>query len=318
MANTKQEYKSIDEFLHQTGLSSLKLYKDIYKVHRNYLNNATCQTFAYDGIIFPSREIERLLQGTGFTGITKTEGQVIPTYGSMSGVTVFPDMYTTYTFATPVSSGMRKIDTDCVIAQNNYNRTPTQPDNDLTAHLLTHIDLTIQTSLINNRANAVIGASTQQQADTVNAWFKSLANGKSLAITQKNDLYTPLNESVLIFNDLFNRNNTDITEYYRLKDNILKAFFTRWGLTGNQEKAERVINAELDTGLNRALFNLNDMLACRKEMCEKVNAMFGTNWSVRLNSDIERQKLDSKLDSNKVEREVLDNGNNQDDRPVTE
>lgn len=282
-----------EDFIKARRPKSTHLYKDIYRVWINYLNNCTCQVFKYSGIDFPSREIERLLQAMGFVGIVKVDkgeySGVIPAYSSMSGATNFIDMFSQLTWTTPLNYGNSTIGVDCVVGENNYLRKETTSDNELYAHLLTHTDLSIQAILVNNRANMLTSASTQAQADTINNWFQSLANGKLLAITHKKDAYTVLNSAEINIEDLYNRNNRDITDYYRMRDNLLKSFYARWGLVGNQEKAERVISAELDTGLQRALFNVEDMLACRKEMCDKVNAMFGTNWSVDLNTQIERQ-----------------------------
>lgn len=280
---------------------SIYKYKEIFDTWIKYLSNITLETFIYNGINFPSREIEKILQMTGFVGIAKVNNNVIPTYGSMSGVTDFPDIFTTYTYATPLHSGMLKINENCVIGDNNFNRMENWSDTELTAHLLTHIDLTIQVALINNRSNMLITAHNQADADTINGWYKSLANGSSLAITQKEDAYTLLNSKTVEVLDLFNRNNIDITQYYRLKDNLIKSFQSKWGLVGNQEKAERVINAELDTGLNRALYNIEDMLICRQKMCDSVNNMFGTKWSVKLNKQITEQRDNTEEISNDMD-----------------
>ena len=34
-------------------------------------------------------------------------------------------------------------------------------------------------------------------------------------------------------------------------------------------------------------FNVNDLLDCRKDACEKINDMFGVNWSVELSPEIQ-------------------------------
>ena len=72
-----------------------------------------------------------------------------------------------------------------------------------------------------------------------------------------------------------------------------------------RDKRERVVEAELDTNLNRILFNIDDMLKSRKEACEKINSIFGTNISVDYNEEIINQSFDIETE----EQESEDNGN---------
>ena len=77
-----------------------------------------------------------------------------------------------------------------------------------------------------------------------------------------------------------------------------------------RDKRERVVEAELDTNLNRILFNIDDMLKSRKEACEKINSIFGTNISVDYNEEIINQSFDTETEETEEteEQESEDNG----------
>ena len=77
-----------------------------------------------------------------------------------------------------------------------------------------------------------------------------------------------------------------------------------------RDKRERVVEAELDTNLNRILFNIDDMLKSRKEACEKINSIFGTNISVDYNEEIINQSFDIETEETEKteEQESEDNG----------
>ncbi len=55
-------------------------------------------------------------------------------------------------------------------------------------------------------------------------------------------------------------------------------------------KRERLITAEINDNLDLALFNIDDMIVTIQEGLDKVNAMFGTSITCRLNPIIERQR----------------------------
>lgn len=244
--------------------------------------------FEWKGLDFPQREIEILLTLRGFCGFTKFKKskKLGVVYGSMSGVTNYPDIFTKFMYATPLESGLRNIDDNIVVIDNNQIRMPTVYVVDVYASLLAHADLSLQAILINSRATALVKGRTQQQVDDINKWYNALSNGKTLAILDAMDLNTLLNDKgIEVFPMAFSSNMT-IDSYYQIRENLLKSFYSEIGINSMRDKRERVVEAELDTNLNRILFNVDDMLKCRKEACDKINKMFGTKISVDLNQEI--------------------------------
>lgn len=244
--------------------------------------------FTWKNLPFPQKEIEILLSMVGFCGITKFKksGELGAVYGSMSGVTNYPDMFTKFTYATPLESGIRKIDGNLILLNNNQIRMPTAYVVDVYASLLAHADLSLQAILINSRATGLTKARTQQQVDDIAKWYNALANGKTIAVLDAQDLNSLLGDKGIEVFSMSYPSGMTIDSYYQIRENLLKSFYSEIGINSMRDKRERVVEAELDTNLNRILFNVDDMLTCRQDGCEEVNKMFGTNWEVDLNQEI--------------------------------
>lgn len=279
-------------------------FKKAYKFWQASLLERIMNIFTWEGLPFPQKEIEMLLVLVGFCGITKFKKskELGAVYGSMSGVTNYPDIFTTFTYATPLESGIQKIDENLVVVNNNQIRQPSIQVVDVYATLLAHADLSLQAILINSRATGLVKARTQQQVNDIATWYNALANGKTLAILDESNLETLLGDKGIEVFSMSYPSGMTIDSYYQIRENLLKSFYSEIGINSMRDKRERVVEAELDTNLNRILFNVDDMLTCRQEACDKVNKMFGTNISVDLNQEIIMQvqvKPDDVTDSAK-------------------
>ena len=59
-----------------------------------------------------------------------------------------------------------------------------------------------------------------------------------------------------------------------------------------------MIQEEVEASDGLMLFNINDMLACRKKLCKEVNEMYGTNWSVDIAEELKpKGGLDNEKES---------------------
>lgn len=282
--------------------SSLINYDAVYASWFSYLLNTTVTIFVYENLPFDSHELEVLLQSNGFCGITTLDNTKIPyaVYGSMSGVTNFPDMFTTFTFATPKTSGIRKIKSfiqpngNLILAENNNLRMANIDIIKIFAHLIAHSDLSIQACLINDRANTLLSADCQSTSDGINEWYNNLAKGYCKSILTDKNYKSLINDKSINAIQMAVSTKSDITELYKLKDCLLSQFYSLFGIVSARDKAERVITAEIDSGAYKALFNISDMLEKRKEMCKSVNEMYGTNWIVKLNKYVNEQISENK------------------------
>ena len=95
---------------------------------------------------------------------------------------------------------------------------------------------------------------------------------------------------------------TDLIEYHQ----YLKAgLFNELGLNGNYNMKREAINSN-ESQLNDDMLHplIDDMLKMRKEFCDQVNEMFGTNISVEFDSAWEDNELENEAALEAVEAEA--------------
>lgn len=283
-------------------------FKKAYTAWRNTLVERVINIFEWKNLPFKQKEIEILLTFVGFCGITKSKkSELMAVYGSMSGVTNYPDQFTTFTYATPLESGIKQIDKDIVVIDNNQIRLPLIDIINSYATLLAHTDLSLQAILINSRATGLVTAKTQAQVDSIASWYSSLENGKTLAVLDGKSFESLMDDEGIKVVPMNYPSAMTIDSYYQIRENLLKSFYSEIGINSMRDKRERVVEAELDTNLNRILFNIDDMLKSRKDACTKINSIFGTNISVDYNEEIVKQCFDIETEETE-EQESEDNG----------
>lgn len=291
-------------------------FKDCFSYWREMLIRKTLSIFEWKGLNFPQKEIEIPTIMTGFCGVTrftktKEIGVVV---GGMNGVTEYPDEFTQYVYATPLESGIRNIDVDLVVVNNNEIRLPLIRMIEHYSVLLTHAELTMQSVLINSRSNIITTAKSQKHVDAINCWYKSLEDGKTLAILDDDDLNQMIGDkSINSLQTVFR--DSKINDYYELWENVLKSFYNEIGIPSFKEKKAQMIENEANGQLSRAMFNVNDMLRQRKDACEKINKMFGTNWTVDFSEVIKANfEIETDVDSNDGNVNNKDNQDSKNDK----
>ena len=91
-----------------------------------------------------------------------------------------------------------------------------------------------------------------------------------------------------------NQTNHNLIELIEVQQYILSHFYEQIGIcTHDQMKRERLITAEINDNLDLAFLNVDDILISLQEGLQRVNDMFGTNISAKLNPIIERQREES-------------------------
>lgn len=262
-------------------------FNELYIFWKRYLFERCINLFTWKGLPYPQREMEFRLLVHGYCGHvlhTHKDGtEHIATYGGMFGVTNYQDNFKAYTFATPITSGIKTIGKDCVIVDNNQTRLSIMPLIERYAVLLAHADLSLQCVAINSRSTGALGADNQAQAESVKSYYNALEDGRTLAIVDKTSMESLLNAQGVRQIGTVYPSSTSIKDYYNLTRDLLQSFYADLGLRAMNEKRERVITAEVDANDEMLLFNIDDMLKCRQEGAEEINRLFGLNVSVELN-----------------------------------
>ena len=155
-----------------------------------------------------------------------------------------------------------------------------------TATMLADNDISINIAQKNTRLVNLVAADTQNTVDSIKAVISSMYEGDP-TIVVKSSLVDKL-QGIPI---LQNTSNTNLVELIQTQQYIISHFYEQIGITTHdQMKRERLITAEINDNIDLAFLNIDDILASITEGLARVNAMFGTNITCKLNPIIERQR----------------------------
>lgn len=286
-----------EKWLNSLGLFQKKKIKnvnDLFNLNMltdywtNYLLSR-CQTmFEWNGLNFPSREIENLLLLRGYCAFVKNDKFIVDKYAvvpcTYSGVTEYADIGKLCTWTTPIVNGNFNIQNskNGVIVRNNSLTMSMCQLIQRYAILLANTDISLMCALVNDRSQSVLLADSQNTADSINNMYKELEeNGKRKAVV-RNTLFQSLQGAVSL--PMINAKDT-IRPMCEVYDTILQLFYNDIGVRYNKDKKERMVESEVISDSQRLLINVTDMLNCRKQACKEINEMYGLNASVKLSND---------------------------------
>ena len=243
----------------------------------------------------PYFEIEIRLIYDGYTNVFKNEKYGIMTSnGYVSGVNIY-NHGNQFGYSQPVIGSNERILNDLIDGVIMYGTTLDK----FFAHgvvgerlryyadILSDIDVSKQIMLINGRMINTVIAKSDNAVNEIRDTVEKIING---------ELTVPKIESGVLDsteNFLKGTNNNlpySIADLDLTQQNTLKHFYTDFGIPFNTEKAERLIETEIDTNNSMTDINIEDMLKCRKEGVEQINFLYNTEISV----DVRREYNDIK------------------------
>lgn len=155
-----------------------------------------------------------------------------------------------------------------------------------TATMLADNDISINIAQKNTRLVNLVSGDTQNTVDSIKAVIASMYEGDP-TIVVKSSLIDKLQGVPIIQNST----NNNLIELIQVQQYILSHFYEQIGLTTHdQMKKERLITAEVNDNIDLAIFNIDDILESIQEGLQRVNAMFDTNITARLNPIIIQQR----------------------------
>jgi hypothetical protein len=262
------------------------------------LLNVVMDMFEYEGLpkSLPAREMELNLLMTGHAMIVPVNDGLFCPISSISGV----DRYyqpTWGVFANPVIRSGKKwiLGVDCEVIYNNSLQDSifyVKSDSGLYTFLsryarqLADIESSINIYIVNTRATSMPVTDDNSVVESIKLFFKKLAKGERAIITDNNIIQKfrsvdinphPIKDGI---NDLL-----------IARDKILEQFYRDIGIRMYQPKKAQVTESELESNDQLLLINSDDMLKARKEGLERVNNMYGTDISVKLNSKFDVKEV---------------------------
>lgn len=263
----------------------------------NKLLNIMLQIFEYEGLpsSIPKREFEIPLLLDGYVGVFNNQkyGLVasrIEPYGQ--------DKYydpIAYTYAQPeLGGGNIKIGIDGVIVYNSelqHNAYEFDTDGGAYtflkryARMLADIESTISNYMVDIRDTEYAVAKNDAIKQSLEAYFLNKQAGKRTVITD--DLIMSAFESI----QRPQRSSADrINDLLIAKDKILEQFFRDIGVKFYNPKKAQVTEDEIEADTQLLVISTDDMLEERKAGVERINDLFGTSITVKLNPKFDAEK----------------------------
>ena len=155
-----------------------------------------------------------------------------------------------------------------------------------TAVMLADNDISLNIGQKNTRLTNLVSGDTQNTVDSIRGVIASMYEGDP-TIVVKSSLIDKLQGIPIIENT----SQQNLIQLIEVQQYIISHFYEQIGIcTHDQMKKERLITAEINDNLELAFLNIDDILESLREGFNRVNAMFGTNITVRLNPLIEQQR----------------------------
>ncbi len=315
-----------------------KLIRDNYYM----MLDKTAQMFEYDGLppTLPKVALELLLQTEGsaviwnpsseytpvgygmsfnFFEIRERRRQVnagevdalvtkVPIYAFSTNLAEAPDPYhepykviITNPGFTPSISKTLELNKECVLIRNDTYMRGLHYLHRKYAYLLAEAEVSLRSTLICLRDQLTFVAKTEPQRAAVAKYISDRENGVPGSILAP-DLGTPL-EAI----QADGRTNS-VELAVNGRQAIYAAWYNEIGLNPSFSlKREYTSAQEIDTNTDLLVPSIDDMFECRRLACESINAMFGTNISVRKSSAwaIKEEQINSALEVEAAQADAL-------------
>lgn len=248
-----------------------------------YMLARTLQMFEYDGLpdTIPQKELERLLQVEGYTFIAKHEGGLYAFTGGLGGLQGVYGEPTEIVVANPALKFNKtlNLEKDGVLFNNDDMQQGLIPLISKYATILNENEITMILSTINKRTNNLISVNDDNTAESAKKYLEKLEAGE-LGYIMENRLYDSLKSK-----STSETNSTRLVDLIELQQYIKASLYNELGLNSNfNMKKERLISEEVEINSNSIYPLVDNMLRCRQEAVEKMNAMFGTSITVKFSS----------------------------------
>lgn len=302
--------ESIDSYKLSEKMKTAVSYNDFFYYWREKLFERLFRLFIWENTenVKP-KEIEQRLYLAGHCGLAipkeggdRIKKELTAFFGSFFGVTIYQDEWTNYNVHSPIYSDTFTLDEDIVVINNNSLRNPTFDHVIHYAQLLAHAEVTLINILIEARdAGGVPIAKNEKAKQSLLSYQAKRYNGKIGVVSDLAGIGVEYMGS--------DRHTIQsIDEVWDVRTKLLKSFYADLGVRATFDKRSNTVVEEITSDSSMLMYNISDMLNERQEGCERVNKMFGTNWSVRLSDDIdynEENQLEEATQSGGVTDDIL-------------
>lgn len=273
----------------------LKLTKSIQQIgHTVDLLNILSESFTHNFEELeklPTGIVEQYLNTYGVCGVCEDEnGKIVIGIADLMSTSYYNYQKGDNVNITMIGSDRvfnKKVGIDCELIFNNSTRTPTI-DVMTFSSLLTELDVSLDKIIKMTRYVKVPVVNNEKEKTQIEEIFKAIEDGNLKAVTSmKNDIeklmsaYTDSQENEIKTIELTDVDKSNNIQYLTLLRNSLKEFFfTKYGHSiRNTVKAAQQSKDEVNDLSVTSLILPYNMLKNRKQGWERVNELFGTNYT---------------------------------------
>lgn len=265
------------------------------RLYARLMLNRTRQMFTWEGLPegFSEKWLEVYLQIHGFVIACKTPKGIKFFFGGLGNILDEYYKPTAAVIANPFLSFNKTLhiwreyhdeefneDNDCIICANDTLQYGLYPLISKYAHQLATNEITLNVADINSRALNILVAKSESAYESINEFLKDLKSGKISHI--RDSMIHDEDVRSLPFSS---ETNNGITNLIELQQYYKASFYNEIGLNANYNmKRESIQQNESDMNHDSLKPLIDDMLECRQDFCEWMNANFGLNMSVEFNS----------------------------------
>lgn len=261
------------------------------------LYNIVIDIFDYDGLPenIKKEDIENSLILLGYATVFDKGGHL---YSVFSRVYDYDFAYqpTKMVYANPrlINTHIFNIGEDCEVIYNTsmrYRVWNLKVDGGLYtfigryARQLADIESTINIYTVNSRITSYPSADGDKMASSIKAFFDKITLGSRAVISDDAIINRFRNIDI-------NRSSIrdGINDWLIARDKTLEQFYRDIGIRMNNPKKAQVNEEEIEANDQLLLISLDDMLKARVEGVDRVNDLFGTNISVKINERFDISK----------------------------
>lgn len=267
----------------------------LFEYYCKYMFTRTQSMFVYDGLpdTIPSKWLEKYLQRNGSCGIIKHNGDLYAVIGNAGGEYDAYYQPTIYTVANPWLNISKtfEIGKDCVYARNDYECIGLTPLISRYCGLMTENALTVRLADIGMRMVTLLAAPDDNTAASARKYLSDLESG-SMGVIGENAFFDGLK-----VHSKSTGGSDYMIQFIELQQYLKGSLYNEIGINANfNMKREALSGKEVALNDDALMPLIDDMLKARREMCDEINEMFGTNISVDYGST---------WHSNVVEKELV-------------
>ena len=255
-----------------------------YNYYIDYLYEKLIRIFKYENLPpqIPRDALENYILSNGYAGITNNKDYgLVGVPCTKYGVGLYPRYQPLAQYCTPLMQGTNLlIGRDIVVIKNNSLEISCDDIVKRYARMLADFDATINIITSNMRMPVLPSFDNEDSAESYKAVMVANRLGQTDTVIDKSffqkGAFTPFSA---------NGSNIKVNDVISGRNEILHTFLSEIGIATANDKRERLVVDEVNVNSQLLLFNVADMLECRKKAVDQINALYGTNITVELSDE---------------------------------